>query len=214
MNQGLRTTLIVLATVAAGCAKPAAPATPASAKSRPNIVFCFADDWGRYANCYAPLDVRPSINPLLKTPIIDRIAREGVLFRNAFVTAPSCTPCRSSLLSGQYFFRTGRGAILLGAQWDASIPSYPLLLRDAGYHIGKSYKVWSPGYTADAPYGGQQYAYEKAGRAFNKFSSNATALVRQGPTIEAAKTTKPSSTRPLQTRGVLPVIKAKSSSKV
>ena len=152
----------------------------ASAKGRPNIVFCFADDWGRYANCYAALDVRPSINPLLKTPNIDRVAREGVLFRSAFVTAPSCTPCRSSLLSGQYFFRTGRGAILQGALWDAAIPSYPLLLRDAGYHIGKSYKVWSPGAPADAPYGGQQYAYEKAGRDFCRFSSRATALVQGG----------------------------------
>jgi len=152
-----------------------------------NIVFCFADDWGRYANCYAATDIRPSINPLLKTPNIDRMAREGVLFKNAFVTAPSCTPCRSSLLSGQYFFRTGRGAILQGAQWDANIPSYPLLLRDAGYHIGKSYKVWSPGTPADAPYGGQQHAYERAGRGFNDFSENATKLVGEGLTFEAAK---------------------------
>ena len=152
-----------------------------------NILFCFADDWGRYANCYAATETRPSINQVLKTPNIDRMAREGVLFRNAFVTAPSCTPCRSSLLSGQYFFRTGRGAILQGAVWDASIPSYPLLLRDAGYHIGKSYKVWSPGTPADAPYGGQQHAYEKAGRDFNNFSENATKLVREGMTFEAAK---------------------------
>jgi N-sulfoglucosamine sulfohydrolase len=75
----------------------------------------------------------------------------------------TCTPCRSALLSGQYFWRTGRGAILQGAVWDASIPSYPLLLKEAGYHIGKTYKVWSPGTPAMRPYGGQQYAYEKAG---------------------------------------------------
>jgi len=154
---------------------------------RMNIVFCFADDWGRYANCYTAADPRPSINEVLQTPNIDRVAREGVLFRNAFVTAPSCTPCRSSLLSGQYFFRTGRGAILRDAVWDANIPSYPLLLRDAGYHIGKNYKVWSPGAPADAPYGGQQYAYEKAGRDFCRFSERATALVRGGMKFEAAK---------------------------
>jgi arylsulfatase A-like enzyme len=154
---------------------------------KPNIVFCFADDWGRYANCYAALDARPTINALLTTPNLDRVAREGVMFRHAFVTAPSCTPCRSSLLSGQYFFRTGRGAILQGAQWDASIPSYPLLLRDAGYHLGKSYKVWSPGTPADAPYGGQQHAYEKAGRDFNNFSENVTALVRGGMSFADAR---------------------------
>ena len=154
---------------------------------QPNILFCFADDWGRYAGAYAGVETRPSINQVVKTPNIDRMARQGVLFKNAFVTAPSCTPCRSSLLSGQYFVRTGRGAILQGAQWDAAIPSYPLLLRDAGYHIGKSYKVWSPGTPADAPYGGQQHAYEKAGRAYNDFSENTTKLVREGMSFEAAK---------------------------
>jgi arylsulfatase A-like enzyme len=154
---------------------------------QPNIVFCFADDWGRYAQCYATVDDKPSINSLLKTPHIDRVASEGVLFKNAFVTSPSCTPCRSSLLSGQYFFRTGRGAILQGAQWDAAIPTFPLLLRDGGYHIGKSFKVWSPGTPADAPFGGQQYAYEKAGSAFNNFSENATKLVSEEHTFAAAK---------------------------
>ncbi|MBM3859542.1 MAG: sulfatase [Verrucomicrobia bacterium] len=162
-------------------------AAASHAADKVNIVFCFADDWGRYANCYAGVDGRPSINDVLKTPNIDRVAREGVLFKNAFVTSPSCTPCRSSLLSGQYFFRTNRGAILQGAEWDLNIPSYPLLLRDAGYHIGKSYKVWSPGTPVDAPYGGQQHAYEKAGRAYNQFSQNATKLVQSGLTFDAAK---------------------------
>jgi len=153
---------------------------------RPNILFVFADDWGRYASAYAPVDNVPSLNDVIKTPHVDRVAREGVLFRNAFVNAPSCTPCRSSLMSGRYFFNTGRGAILNGAAWDPSIPSFPLLLRDSGYHIGKSYKVWSPGKPADAPFGGQQYAYEKAGRAPNNFSEETEARLATGLTVEAA----------------------------
>ena len=59
----------------------------------------------------------------------------------------------------KYFFRTGRGAILQGAVWDPSIPSFPLLMKDAGYHIGKSYKVWSPGTPGDAPYGRQHHRF-------------------------------------------------------
>jgi arylsulfatase A-like enzyme len=165
----------------------ATPLLGAEEVKRPNIVFCFADDWGRYASCYAQVDGRPSLNQVIKTPNIDRMASEGALFRHAFVTAPSCTPCRSSLLSGQYFFRTHLGAILNGAKWDAAIPSYPLLLRDAGYHIGKSFKVWSPGTPADAPYGGQKYAYQKSGGRFNNFSENATAMVKAGATFAAAK---------------------------
>jgi arylsulfatase A-like enzyme len=162
-------------------------AEAAEAAERPNIVFCFADDWGRYAGAYAKVDGRPSLNQVIKTPNIDRMAGEGALFRRAFVTSPSCTPCRSSLLSGQYFFRTHMGAILNGAEWDASIPTYPLMLREAGYHIGKSYKVWSPGKPADAPYGGQKYAYQKSGGRFNNFSENATEMVQGGATFADAK---------------------------
>lgn len=138
---------------------------------RPNIVFAFADDWGRYASAYAKLEPGgPS--DIVSTPNFDKIANEGVLFTQAYVNAPSCTPCRSSLLSGQYFWRTGRGAILQGAIWDDSIPSYPLLLEKAGYKIGHTYKVWSPGSPKDQPHGGTRTSYNSAGRKFNGFSQN------------------------------------------
>jgi len=158
-----------------------------SAAEKPNILFCFADDWGRYASAYAPLDAKSTANSVIKTPNVDSVAARGVLFRNAFVPAPSCTPCRSSLLSGRYFFNTGRGAILQGAVWDESIPTFPLLLRDGGYDIGKMAKVWSPGTPVDAPFGKQQYAYQKSGMAFNQFSTNATAAVAKGQAVAQAK---------------------------
>ncbi|MFM9001651.1 MAG: sulfatase-like hydrolase/transferase [Opitutia bacterium] len=63
------------------------------------------------------------------------------------------------------------------------------LVRAAGYHLGKSYKVWSPGSPGDAPYGGQTHAFEKAGRSFNNFSQNATKLMSNGATAEAARAT-------------------------
>lgn len=158
------------------------------AADRPNIVFAFADDWGRYASAYAKVRGEESIHAVFQTPNVDRVAREGVLFTNAFVTAPSCTPCRSSLLSGQYFFRTGLGAILQGAQWDPEIPTFPLLLKkDAGYHIGFTYKVWSPGVPPDAGIGGKENGYHVAGRRFNQFSQNVTKMVENGKPLAEAK---------------------------
>lgn len=139
---------------------------------RPNVIMAFADDWGKYASIYAkqnpggPSDV-------VSTPHFDQVAKEGLLFNNAYVSAPSCTPCRSSLLSGQHFWRCERASILQGAIWDFSLPAYPLLLQKSGYRIGHTYKVWSPGSTADAPHGGQSTRFAKAGRRFNGFSQNA-----------------------------------------
>ena len=146
------------------------------AAPRPNILIAFADDWGKYAHAYAGR-TPDTPNDVVKTPHFDRIAKEGVLFHNAFVTAPSCTPCRSSLLSGQYFWRTGRGAILQGAVWDFKIPSFPLLLHDAGYHIGQSYKVWVPGTPRNAPYGADRFAYNSAGNRCSRFSQAVSAAL-------------------------------------
>jgi N-sulfoglucosamine sulfohydrolase len=181
MHSFRRLLLFVLTAMAAALSSHAENQKPL------NILFVFADDWGRYASCYHGLDGHPSLNDIIKTPNVDRVAHDGVLFRNAFVNAPSCTPCRSSLLSGRYFFNTERGAILQGAVWDSSIPSFPLMLRDAGYHIGKSYKVWSPGTPRDAPFGGQQHGYEKHGRAPNNFSEEATERVGKGMSIAQAR---------------------------
>ena len=153
---------------------------------RPNILFAFGDDWGRYASAYQQVEGDRTLNGLLETPNFDRVAREGVLFSNAFVSAPSCTPCRSALLSGRYFWQTGRGAILAGAVWDSSIPTYPLLLEESGYHIGFTYKVWSPGTPRDEPYGGARTRCAPAGSQFCKFSQVATANVPQHG-IEGAK---------------------------
>ncbi|MCY2937520.1 MAG: sulfatase, partial [Planctomycetota bacterium] len=48
---------------------------------RPNLLFIFADDWGRFASAYARLDGPGTPNDLVKTPHFDRLAREGTLVR-------------------------------------------------------------------------------------------------------------------------------------
>ena len=148
----------------------------------PNILFAFADDWGRYASAYAEGigGASSALCELIATPSFDRVAAEGVLFRNALVPAPSCTPCRSAILAGRYFWQTGLGAILAGARWDQSIPTFPLELeRRADYFIGHTYKVWSPGQTMNAPMGAGRTAYNNAGLDFNQFSHWVTANAKR-----------------------------------
>jgi len=150
-------------------ALPLGAVTAFGADNRPNIVFAFGDDYGRYASIYAGVDGDDKISPLIQTPNFDRVAREGVLFTNAYAPAPTSTACRSSLLSGQYFWRTGLGAFLQG-RWDDAIPSFPLILEENGYHIGYSYKVWAPGIPENQPIGAERTRYVAHGERWNKFS--------------------------------------------
>ena len=157
--------------------------TPDQPDKRPNIFFFFADDWGRYAGIYQD----DPVNATISTPSIDRLGKEGVCFTKAHINSPSCTPCRSALFSGQYFYRTGRGAILRPAIWDLSIPVFPLMLEESGYRIGYTYKAWSPGLNPDAPFGADRTRYNKAGGRFNQFSHVVTKMVAEGRDREAAK---------------------------
>ncbi|MBT3200114.1 MAG: sulfatase [Phycisphaerales bacterium] len=112
-------------------------ARAAQAEKRPNIVFALADDWGwPHAGAYG--------DPVVKTPNFDNIAKEGVLFTNAYISSPSCTPCRNALLTGQYHWRLGPGASLWSTL-DPKTPTYPLQLKAAGYEIGSWRKSWGPG---------------------------------------------------------------------
>ena len=107
------------------------------AGERPNILFCLADDWGwPHAGAYG--------DPVVKTPTIDRLAREGVLFEYAYISSPSCTPSRNAALTGQQFYRLGQGANL-HSSLDPKHPNFMFLLRDAGYQIGHWRKAWGPG---------------------------------------------------------------------
>lgn len=115
------------------------------------MFFFFADDWGRYASIYSDAN-QPSLNDVIHTPNIDRIAREGVLFQNAFVPVASCGPCRASLATGRYFWSCGTGAFLnaKNSNWKGepnpfvSLPKFADLLRDqAGYFVRKSRKTFA-----------------------------------------------------------------------
>lgn len=107
------------------------------APSRPNILLILADDWS-YPHAGVLGD------RVVKTPTFDRIARDGVLFRNAFVAAPSCTPSRASLLAGRAVHQLEEGGNLWGFL-PTKFVTYTDLLEQAGYTVGFTRKGWGPG---------------------------------------------------------------------
>ena len=91
--------------------------------NRPNIVLAIADDWSfPHASIYGDRTVR--------TPNFDRIAREGARFTHAFAAAPSCTPSRAALLTGQAVHRLEEGGNLWGS-CPRRYAVYPDLLEQA-----------------------------------------------------------------------------------
>lgn len=145
--------------------------TPLIAAEKPNILFLFADDLGRYASAYAAAD-KPSANDVISTPAFDRIAKEGALFDNAFISAPSCTPSRGAVYTGRHFFRNG-SASQLHNPWGGDTPDpfakvkgMPVTLADHGYHIGWTHK-W---HLRESLMGGKKNHFAKHGRRINSYS--------------------------------------------
>jgi hypothetical protein len=83
-------------------------------------------------------------DPTVVTPTFDRVAREGVRFTHAFTAAPSCTPSRAALLTGQAVHRLEEGGNLHGFL-PKRFAVYPDLLEQAGYVVGYTGKGWGPG---------------------------------------------------------------------
>src|ERR1700752_704004 len=141
---------------------------------RPNFIVILIDDL-RYDEFGA------GGHPYMKTPHIDRIAREGALFERAFQTTPICSPNRASILTGQYASRHG---IIDNVARDLSshrIPNYHLELQRLGYetaHIGK----WHMG-NSGQPRPGYDFwiAYDGHGRLNNpRLNEQGTYVQRQG----------------------------------
>ena len=104
---------------------------------RPNILYCLADDWGwPHAGAYG--------DKVIHTPTFDRVAREGLLFNYCFSAAPSCTPSRAAMLTGQFPHRLEEGSCLHGFL-PKKFAVYPDLLEQAGYVVGSTRKGWGPG---------------------------------------------------------------------
>src|SRR5688572_2741370 len=96
---------------------------------RPNVVVILVDDlrWD---------DIGVAGHPFVQTPNIDRVAREGARFLNAFAATPLCSPSRASILTGQHIHKNG---IVDNTARDSAshrLPTFAIPLQAAGYRTG------------------------------------------------------------------------------
>lgn len=111
------------------------------AAERPNILFAIADDWGVHAGAYG--------TPWVKTPAFDRVAREGLLFTNAYTPVAKCAPSRAIVLTGRHAWQNEEAGNHM-AYFPAKLKSWPESLMSAGWFVGITGKGWGPGVANDA----------------------------------------------------------------
>ncbi len=156
-----------------GCLLLSCLAVSAAAK-RPNILFTIADDWSYgHAGVYG--------TKWVKTPGFDRIAREGLLFHNAFTPNAKCAPSRSIIITGRYSWQLEEGANHI-AFFPAKFKSVVEVLGEHGYTTGMTGKGWGPGIAKDAngknremtgkPYQKQKLKPETTGIINNNYAAN------------------------------------------
>ncbi|MCA9836741.1 MAG: sulfatase [Trueperaceae bacterium] len=132
------------------------PEVPKTPPQRPNFLFIISDDqsW---------IHTSMEAYPFISTPNFDEIAKNGLYFQNAFAAAPSCTPSRSAIITGQEFWQLESGAVLL-SDYPSEKISYQHVLQQAGYVAGFTGKGWGPGRTTEAD--------KPTGQAFNRHRVN------------------------------------------
>ncbi|MBW3629326.1 MAG: sulfatase [Gemmatimonadetes bacterium] len=123
----LRTLVLVLAVAEAAQAQ----------STRPNILFVITDDQSYpHASAYG--------SRFVQTPSLDRVAREGVLFTNAFVASPGCSPSRAAFLTGRYPWQIEHAGTH-ASSFSTKYVVFPDLLEQSGYWVGFPGTGWGPG---------------------------------------------------------------------
>jgi N-sulfoglucosamine sulfohydrolase len=108
-----------------------------SVKKQPNILFAIADDQSfPYASAYGTSGIN--------TPAFDKVAKEGVLFTNAFVAAPQCSPSRAAILTGKNIWQLEEAGTH-GSNFPKKFEVFTDLLEKSGFEIGFTGKPWGPG---------------------------------------------------------------------
>jgi arylsulfatase A-like enzyme len=123
------TGVLIALTLPALAAAPATLAADPAGQRRPNVLLILTDDQGFG-------DVGVHGNPRIKTPNLDRLARQGIELEHFYV-CPVCSPTRSSLLTGRYNYRTGIVDTFLGrSMMRPDEVTLAKMLHDAGYRTG------------------------------------------------------------------------------
>lgn len=104
---------------------------------KPNILFCIADDasmksFGAYGDTF------------INTPAIDKLAKEGTVFNNAYNCNPKCAPARACIVTGMYSWQL-KEATNHYPVFPSEFKFYPHLLMEKGYNVGFTGKGWGPG---------------------------------------------------------------------
>lgn len=107
---------------------------------RPNILFCVADDAGHFS-AYG--------HRWINTPNFDRVAREGIIFDNAFTCNAKSAPSRACMLTGRNSWQLEEAANHW-CEYPLKFTSFPEALKKSGYTTGYTGKGWGPGVAKDA----------------------------------------------------------------
>jgi len=101
-------------------------ATRQSSKPRPNFLFITWEDVSPRMGCYG--------DKLAHTPVIDRLAAEGIRYNHAYAVAGVCAPSRSAIMSGRWPVSLGSHHMRSGIQLWPGFRCFPAYLREAGYY--------------------------------------------------------------------------------
>ena len=129
--------------------------------ARPNILFCISDDQSfPHAGAYGCKWV--------KTPAFDRVAREGILFTNAYTPNAKSAPSRSCIITGRNSWQL-EAAANHWPYFPTKFKTYAEVLAENGYHVGHTAKGWGPGVVEKKDGKDRQLV----GAAYNRFSAAA-----------------------------------------
>ncbi len=141
--------VLIIASFFGGLQSASAQPTSTGATRQPNIIFILADDWGwGDLGCYG--------HQQLKTPSLDKMAKEGTMWTNFYCNGSVCSPSRAAYMTGRFPAELGFHTIIaphtasygVPRLLDPKIPSVTRLLHDAGYstaHLGKWHLGDGPG---------------------------------------------------------------------